>query len=626
MAHGSRLNGSVKPHDRQTPFATFVTIVLLLCAQVSAGSNCATENSRPGTERWQITNAATNHEIEGYASRTSVAPGSQIALHVSTMGKHYSLQVYRLGWYGGRGGRAMSHPVQLAGQLQPMPTPTAETGLIECHWPVSHVLSIPLEWPSGIYVALLRTVPTHKENYIVFTVCDHSSRAPILFKSSVCTWEAYNEWGGRSLYVSANGAPPAVEVSFDRPYGSYDLDPRFSHVAVPSPALGAGDLFYWEINLLRWLERNGYDVDYCTDLDVHEDTELVRQHRVFLSVGHDEYWSADMRDHIEEARDKGVGLAFFSGNTCYQQVRLEENRRSGERDRTIVSYKCDCSHGNACESCDDPYCHDGDPSNDSAVTTVWQCASTRRPEEALLGVHYSCSNVDSDIVIRDTDSWVFEGTGLRDGDKLKGLLGYEVDQIGDASPKNIQLLGVSPFPCGRSRVESDSSYMTIYRAESGAYVFAAGSVQWSWGLDDYNAPDHRRSRISVGATEITRNILRELAGVAGGEAGSEADPAIGSGTGTVRAGLVAGVPWPVPARDLVHLPFAVDAAAVVTATITDVAGRRLASLRKSCPRAGSFELQWVIKAAEDRTPAPGVYFCRLQAGGGPVATFRIVGR
>jgi hypothetical protein len=252
----------------------------------------------------------------------------------------------------------------------------------------------------------------------------------------------------------------------------------------------------------------------------------------------------------------------------------------------------------------------------------------------LLGVHYVCANVDGDIVIADADSWVFTGTGLRSGDRLRGLLGYEVDHIDSGSPSNIQVLGESPFLCGD---ETKLSHMTVYHAQSGAYVFAGGTVQWSWGLDDFNAPAYRTSRISRDAKLITRNILRVLGGVSRERNDEEQDgdeeqgddeagrDSVGQSDRVIR--LIAGNPWPVPADGVVHLPFSVDIPTSVTATVTDVVGRRIASLAMTCPRAGSFEFQWVIGDVEGWRPAPGAYFCRLRAGNEKAfATLRVIGK
>ena len=458
-----------------------VLLFLLLLSPAVHANPIRDENARPGTDRWRLRSAPSD-EIVGYASATSVAHGERIRFYVSTLDPNLTLEIFRMGWYGGEGGRRMTDPIALPGEAQPVPTPDPDTRLIRCNWRESHAIAIPVEWVSGVYLAKLTAQPSGEQNYIMFVVRD-TRAADLLFQSAVTTHQAYNNWGGKSLYQHNSTGLWARKVSFDRPYSTDNGPGAF--------------LFRWEYNMVRFLEREGYDVTYSTNIDTHSRPETLHRVKAFLSVGHDEYWTWEMRENVERARDSGVDLGFFSANTCYWQIRLEDD------DRTIVAYKESALSR-------DPLAHDGNPANDHLITTKWRLVPVSRPEEELIGVMFVQSPVDGDIAIENASHWVFAGTGLREGDRLKGLLGYEVDAVhGVASPPNLVRLAHSPFVS--SEGESGFSDMTIYTTAMGTMVFATGTIQWSWGLDDFG-PGVRGNRVSPAAQQITRNVLRQMIG------------------------------------------------------------------------------------------------------------------
>ncbi|WP_066426776.1 N,N-dimethylformamidase beta subunit family domain-containing protein [Anabaena sp. 4-3] len=494
------------------------------------------ENQKIGTTAWQLTNPATRREIEGYASLTSVNRGDTIKLFVNTKEPSYTIEIFRMGWYGGAGGRLMSSAIKRVGKRQPPPTIDKATGLIECNWQEPYILKIPYstqdltEWASGFYLAKLTASKSGKQSYIIFVVRDDSRPSDIVFQSSVTTYQAYNNWGGMSLYRWNSRGKQAHKVSFNRPYAA-------SPNSAAAYGVGAGEFLTnfqpkrrtsnagWEYNMVRWLERSGYDVTYITDIDTHEnpldlDTTkpMLWLHKVFLSVGHDEYWSAKMRQNVETARDAGVSLGFFSANTCYWQIRFEPSLITKDINRTIVTYKESAAL--------DPFVRDDDPTNDFLVTTLWRKQPVNRPEETLIGVMYETFQVNSDIVVKDTaPNWLLAGTQLRPDNstasvqnqsktppkemRLTGLLGYEVDRMFRYAPTNTILLAHSPY---RYKGKTRYSDMTMYTADSGAIVFATGSMQWSWGLDDYNAPKLRPSLLNPDAEAITNNILTKMIG------------------------------------------------------------------------------------------------------------------
>ncbi|HJR77449.1 MAG TPA: N,N-dimethylformamidase beta subunit family domain-containing protein [Nitrospiraceae bacterium] len=466
------------------------------------------ENARPGTEEWRLTRPAMNREIEGYASRTSVNRGERINLLVHTSDPSYRIEIYRMGWYGGAGARLVSGPIVRPGVIQPMPSMDSLTGLVECAWQDPYVVTVwdesgREEWVSGIYLAKLTGSASGAQAYIIFVVRDDQRPSAFLFQSSVTTYQAYNNWGGKSLYDFNSIGGRAFAVSFNRPYA------RSSNPAA-AYGNGAGDFVTnnavpptdasspagWEFNMVRWLEREGYDVTYSTNVDTHENGRLLDRHKGWLSVGHDEYWTWQMRTHVEAARDRGVNLAFFSGNVCYWQIRLEPSRHTGDPDRTIISYKDDAPKH-------DPVGQDGS-GNEYLMTVRWREYPVNRPEESFIGVMYDGNPVDADLVITQPDHWTMAGTGLRAGDRLARLLGYEADRSSGNGPHGTAILAQSPY---QFEGQPHLAHMASYSLSNGATVFAAGTIQWSWGLDDFNAPDLRQSSLNPQAQQITRNVL-----------------------------------------------------------------------------------------------------------------------
>lgn len=480
-------------------------------ARSLADSPITRENARLGDAGWVLTDPA-EREVEGYASATSIQRGEQLHFYIHSTDPGITLSIYRMGWYAGAGARLVQGGISLPGVRQPMPTADPATGLIECQWQVSYTLStkteVPGEWLSGVYLAKLTGTSSGKQSYIIFVVREDDRPADLLFQSSVTTFQAYNNWGGKSTYPSNSFEERwARKVSFNRPYG------RSQHPQ-GSSGVGAGEFLTamsihptrslstagWEYNMVRWLERKGYDVTYSTDIDTHNRADFWKGHKAWLSVGHDEYWSDAMRRHVEMARDQGLGLGFFSANTCYWQIRLEPSAITGEPNRTMVSYK-------EVALAEDPYALDGDPSNDHLITVQWRDQSLNRPEHKLLGVMFQTVPVDGDLLITEPSHFLFNRVTLPPDHRLPGLLGYEIDRAFHDGPAGLEVLAHSPYPRDGQVVYAD---MTVYQARSGAHVFAAGTIQWSWGLDDYNAPALRTARTSEAAQQITRNVLELL--------------------------------------------------------------------------------------------------------------------
>jgi hypothetical protein len=401
-----------------------------------------------------------------------------------------------MGYYQGLGGRLMFGPVTVAGTHQTIPTPDPSTGFLECNWTNPYVLTTGSNWTSGIYLAKLTGTTSGLQSYIIFVVRDDSRPSDLLFQQSTNTYQAYNNWGGKSLYAfNSSSAPtintagasstayPAVMVSYNRPYAAINR--------------GTGDFFSWEFNMLAFLEQQGYDVAYTTDVDTHSSSSLLLQHKGFLMVGHDEYWSWEMRNNVKAARDAGVNLGFFSANEVFWQIRYQASAVTGAPNRTIVAYK-------------EAAAQDPDASNPSMnylMTTQWRLphgSYPSTPEDALIKQMYiDFEPVNGPILIGDTSNWVFSNSGLRSGDTLPGLLGYEVDQVDQGSPTGTIILTSSPFQ------QSGTHYgdTSLYQASSKAWVFSTGSMDWTYGLAAVSPYSPSPSLVNPAAEQITVNVL-----------------------------------------------------------------------------------------------------------------------
>src|SRR6185503_1577232 len=281
--------------------------------------------------------------IQGFATNISVEPGELVQFKIDTPSSNYRLDIYRMGYYSGRGARRVTAPAGILPsatlpQVQP-PCLTDASGLIDCgNWGVSASWAVPIDAVSGIYFAKLNRLDTGGSSHVFFVVREAAGAAhksDLLFQTSDTTWQAYNNYGGNSLYEGGPGTNPAraYKVSYNRP-----LTVRGS---APEDAV-----FNAEYPMVRFLEANGYDVSYFTGVDTDRNGALLLNHKIFLSVGHDEYWSGPQRANVEAARGAGVDLAFFSGNEMYWKTRWETSiDGSGTAYRTLVSYKE--THANA---------------------------------------------------------------------------------------------------------------------------------------------------------------------------------------------------------------------------------------------------------------------------------------
>ena len=435
----------------------------------------------PASE-WDISGSG-DPSIQGFATDISVNRGTTVSFKVSTNATAYRFDIYRMGYYDGLGARKVAsvNPSAALPQNQPNCLNAASTGLIDCgNWAVSGSWAVPATAASGIYFAKLVRADNGGASHIVFIVRDDASTAPLLFQTSDTTWQAYNDYGGNSLYTGSP-AGRAYKVSYNRPFRTRSVDN------------GQDWVFNAEYPMVRWLESNGYDVAYISGVDSHRAGALLRNHRVFLSVGHDEYWSGGQRANVAAARDAGVHLAFFSGNEVFWKTRWEPSiDGSNTANRTLVCYKE--THANA----------KIDPSPE--WTGTWRDprfsppSDGGRPENALTGTLFMVNaGATTSIVVPAADGkmrfWRNTPVASLAPDTSatmpSGTLGYEWDVDADNGfrPPGLIRLSTTTVPGAPVLQDYGSTYssgtathsLTLYRHASGALVFGAGTMQWVMG-------------------------------------------------------------------------------------------------------------------------------------------------
>ena len=442
------------------------------------------ENSRPGDGTWLYGHTAGDGELEAYASTVSAIRGDEVSLFVSTTSPTLTAKIYRMGYYQGLGARRVVTKTGLAARFQPMPSPD-EYGTVDCRWSPTFTLSIDENYPPGQY--LIRLENTHDQyRFVPLLIRDDTSRATYLYLSAVTTWQAYNSWGGYSLYRKTNplgtevmsNVRRAVRVSFNRPY-----DVKFAN--------GAADFIGNEFPLLFLCERLGLDITYWTDVDLDLRGERLAEHKVLLSLGHDEYYSPAMRRAITSAVKRGVNVAFFGANFSYRKIRFEPGVNGA--DRLMVNYR----------STADPIT----ATSPSLATVNWSQYPSDQPESSFSGSLYGGAEGAGSLVVADSSSWLWHGTGLSDGAVLAGALGGEFNRFNPAAqnPSSVQIFAHSPVAGGTSDM--------TYSAQPGrGGVFCTGTGYWIYRLS--NAPRmsggwvaHAIPGVTDPLTTATENLL-----------------------------------------------------------------------------------------------------------------------
>jgi Domain of unknown function (DUF4082)/Fibronectin type III domain/Bacterial Ig domain len=498
----------------------------------------ACENTKPGVppEQWQVEGIG-DETIQGFATAISVNVGGTESFKIKTPSTKYHVNILRLGYYGGDGARMIESnikPTASLPQTQPECMHEEATGLIDCgNWAVSASWKVPETAVSGLYMAeLVREdvsggQPIDHTSQVFFIVKNEASTAPIVLKTSDATWEAYNAWGGNSLYSCTKWCPPgepeaykaAYSVSYNRPFdGTLETDS------------GQSDPFYAEYQLMRFLEKEGYNVTYLAQPDIQAHPALLKNHKVFISSGHDEYWSAGERTAVEEAREAGVNLAFFSGNEIYWKTRWGPSIDSSKTEnRTLTTYKE--THFNKAV----------DPLEPNVATSSWadprfKSGGAGKPANAISGQYFTVNAGTSDIKVPGTFAklrfWKNTAVSKLSASETltlspgTGTLGYEWDSdaengfrpAGRIPLSSTTVNGVETFQDYGTHTETNqlaTHSLSLYRAASGALVFGAGTVQWSWGLDNTNAWDSYATDPSENPPDPTMqqatvNLLAEM--------------------------------------------------------------------------------------------------------------------
>jgi len=447
----------------------------------------AQENALPGVppSQWGLVGNG-DTTIQGFATQFSRNVGQTIQFKVDDQTlAPFHIDIYRLGYYGGNGARLVTTIADANTTERQQPAPlTDNTGLIDCgNWSVSASWSIPADATSGVYIARVVREDNQGASHIPFVVRNDASTSNVLFQTSDTTWQAYNSYGGKSLYYPDRDHR-AFKVSYNRPFNNR----------------GSGQpnnfIFATEYPAIRFMEANGYDVSYFSGADTDRFGSEILQHKIFASVGHDEYWSGTQRANVLAARNAGVNLTFLSGNEIYWKTRWENSiDGSGTAYRTLVCYKETHAGGKI-----DPTSTWTGTWRDTSFSPPWDGGN---PENGLSGTIYQMDAYREDPITVSSDQGklrFWRNTSLASipsGQTVtfdSGLLGYEWDTDWDNGfrPAGLMDLSSSSFTTSNQKLIDMGNNtgagtvvhsLTLYRASSGAMVFAAGSAQWSWGFD-----------------------------------------------------------------------------------------------------------------------------------------------
>ena len=524
-------------------FVSRLVLVLLLSTayslqvrgQCTSPANAiVAENCLPGNPQseWDVsTGDAGDPTIQGFATDISVNQGGTISFKIKTDARAYSINIYRMGYYAGMGARKVAtiKPSAALPQTQPACLTNPAAGLVDCgNWAVSASWQVPASATSGIYFAHLIRTDTGGDSHIVFIVRNDSGRSAILFQTGDESWQAYNYYGGGSLYGPSSASfdlnNRAFKVSYNRPFSTRSFGDE-----------SATWVFGSEYPMVRWLESNGYDVSYFTGVDAARSGSLIKIHKIYMTSGHDEYWSGPQRANVEAARDAGVNMAFFTGNEVFWKTRWENSiDGSNTAFRTMTCYK-ETYNGTGT-------LYQKDPSDPPTWTGTWRDPSMSppadggRPENALTGTLFTVNGPGSDnngnlsiqVPAADGKMRFWRNTAVASlGSNStytlpSGTLGYEWDEDVDngARPAGAFPLSTTTYTLttdllldfgGTYGAGKATHHLMMYRAPSGALVFGAGTVQWAWGLDDnHDDPFGDNQNPDRNMQQATVNLLADM--------------------------------------------------------------------------------------------------------------------
>jgi hypothetical protein len=472
-----------------------------------------TENQLAGSPPsvWD-TDHADDYTVRGYVQGYSLNHGQAAVFKVEMLDPvtgmevgptPFHLQIFRMGYYQGNGAHLVLTANGLVNQAQPFPQYDLTTGLVDAgNWHASYTWQVPASATSGVYFAkvtrddgVLGTDGRPASNHIVFVVRDDTGHSDILLKTSDATWQAYNFYGGSSLYYSDPTVFPAAsfpfgrgyQVSYNRPFQTLRATPPVDTQAYPA----TNWVFYSEYPLIRFLEANGYDVSYFSDLDAQRSPAKERGHKVLMTGGHDEYWSQAMRDGVGNALANGVNVAFTSGNEMfYRTFWLPGTGGSSSDPRTMVCYK---------DSFDNPPVpHSGGWTgtwDDNRHLSQW----TPHPENALTGQQYGTADtLPTNLLVPwdDGKDRFWRNTSIASLSptdppaSVTGVIGREWNfpKFNGYQPPGIWPLSSTPFSGANSGVYPDgvlpvTHSLMLYRDSHGPLVFSAGDISFVTALD-----------------------------------------------------------------------------------------------------------------------------------------------
>jgi hypothetical protein len=482
-----------------------------LVPTAGAPASVAVENRAHGTSAWRLPGAesliggAAHGAISAYVAKQVISHGAVQRVYVSAPGAStVRMAVYRMGWYGGLGGRLMLASGALPARSQPPCTHSAQTGLTECAWHTTLSFPIPAALTSGVYIVRLRA-STGAESDCMFVV-RASAPAPLMVQIPTATYEAYNAWGGDSLYpgggrrVAATRSSQGVEVSYDRPYDS---------------ETGAGQFFIREVAVVRFLERYGYPVGYTTDASIDGDPAQLAGTRVLVDAGHSEYWSARQERAVASARDRGTSLVLISSDTLAWRIRYAaagaSSSQARQRGHRIIAYKQFAASEPGGRALTGLFPQGGAALSGSAYNG---CITPRLAVPGPPVYRYYAWRPAPSL----KPGWLFAGTGVTATTAIAGIVGYELDERAPGTPAGTRVVGGSSEARCMSTTEpaqihGTAAQSTLYTASSGALVFATGTMGWLYGLspvpeaspDVPLAPDPR-------VVAMTRNVLARALG------------------------------------------------------------------------------------------------------------------
>lgn len=428
-----------------------------------------------GSERWRLSRPARRGQIEGYATTSSGLPGARVELRVSTAARSFRVRAYRIGAYAGGDGRLVWGSRWLPGLRQREPSfSDAEQRTVVARWRRSAVLDT-AGWSPGLYVFKLRT-RSGWQAHVPYVVSSPSSAGRVALVAPVTTWQAYNDWGGYSLYKAPSGDRRSWTVSLDRPY----------------PAPGAGEMQFGAVPVVLAAERLGIPLAYFTNIDVDLRADALAGARGYVSMGHDEYWTPRMRDRVRAARDAGTNLAFLGANTMYWRIRLRG--AGGRPGRLVTGYRSDAHL---------------DPAPRRVRTSLWRASPDAEPENALTGMRYECFPVDAPWRVESPGWWGYAGTRTRAGEEHDHLVGIEADRVYPVkgTPRPLQVLAHVAYSC---RGLATSAQAVYYTTESGAGVVNVGTLRWTCALVDRCPVELSRRTVGF-VNRVTANVLRAFA-------------------------------------------------------------------------------------------------------------------